>query len=261
MIQQIMQFDSAEIAYLERSYRGMQILSYQKAYGFQYKFCRFFRLTYLEGNGWMLLFNSTLFICAENKFPTAELQDFIRMHMPFRIECDACLVSDLSQLSMYQAMPRTTFALTPSAPSTQFEVSDVNMHPKLDDVYDILQEGFPNLMEYDLWLTDASHRERHQISRFFTYKNISTLSWMYDWKDSVLVGQVATRTAYRGQGFARDFLCWTASELFRAGKQAVLYALDIRVSFYQEIGFPEIATELILERQDVVKDQPEKGAL
>ena len=45
------------------------------------------------------------------------------------------------------------------------------------------------------------------------------------------------------------------------GKQAALFALDVRISFYREIGFQEIASEYVLERQDIPKEQQEKGAL
>ncbi|MCD7959724.1 MAG: N-acetyltransferase [Ruminococcus sp.] len=261
MIQQITSFLPTEIIVLERSFRGMQILSYQKAYGGNYGFCRFFRLRYPTGKGWMLLFNATLFICTEGKLPTDEIQSFVAMHMPFRVECDSFLVDDLLQLSSYQKLHRTTFHLVPKPPSDQFLESALNRIPRLDTVYQILKEGFPNLLEYGLWLTDASHRLRHGISKFFTYKDISTLAWQYDWNDTVLVGQVATCSAHRGSGYARDLLRWTANELSRNGKYAVLYALDVRDSFYREIGFQAIATEYVLERQDIPKEKQEKGVL
>ena len=52
-----------------------------------------------------------------------------------------------------------------------------------------------------------------------------------------------------------------AGELAREGKQAALFALDVRISFYREIGFQEIESEYVLERQDIPKEQQEKGAL
>ena len=99
------------------------------------------------------------------------------------------------------------------------------------------------------------------MSQVFTYRNSTTLTLIYDWNDEVLVGQVATKAAQRGSGYARDFLRWTANRLAQQNKHAVLFALDVRVSFYREIGFREIASEYVLERQDIQKDQQEKGAL
>lgn len=261
MIQQISSFSAAEMHHLEQSWRGRQMLAYQKAYGGNYPFCRFFRVTNLNGIGWLFLFNSTLLICTCGTVSTDEICAFTAMHLPFRIECPAFLVSPLLQLPNYQKLHRATFSLTPSTPSKRFQETEVNLAPKLQDVYEILQEGFPNLTEYSLWLTDLSHRCRHGMSRVLTYRESSTLTLVYDWKDYVLIGQVATRIAQRGSGYARDFLRWVAFQLDKNGKQAVLYALDVRISFYREIGFQEIVSEYVLERQDIPKEQQEKGVL
>ncbi len=261
MIQQITSFTPAEIAVLEQSRRGRQMLAYEKAYGGSYDFCRFFRLTYPEGRGWLFLFNATLLICAEETIPQEEICTFAAMHLPFRIECPGFLLPSLEQIPNYQKLHRCVFELTPSPISDQFCESEIDQNPKLQDVYAILQEGFPNLLEYSLWLTDISHRCRHGMSQVFTYRNSTTLTLIYDWNDEVLVGQVATKAAQRGSGYARDFLRWTANRLAQQNKHAVLFALDVRVSFYREIGFREIASEYVLERQDIQKDQQEKGAL
>lgn len=261
MIQQITSFTPREKAFLEQSWRGRQMLAYQKAYGGAYDFCRFFRVIASEGNGWMFLFNATLLICAEETVPSEEICAFTAMHLPFRVECPSFLLEALAQIPNYQKLHRAAFTLTPSATSDQFCEADINFRPKLQDVYHILQEGFPNLLEYSLWLTDVSHRCRHGVSQVMTYKDSSTLTLIYDWNDYVLVGQVATKRAQRGSGYARDFLRWTAAQLAQQGKQAVLFALDVRISFYREIGFQEIASEYVLERQDIQKEEQEKGAL
>ena len=261
MIQQITAFSASETAILEQSWRGRQMLAYQKAYGGSYDFCRFFRVTGCGGTGWLFLFNATLLICTEGDVPEEEICTFTAMHLPFRVECPASLLPILSQIPNYQKLHRSTFQLTPSEPSPAFCPEDINDTPKLQDVYQILQEGFPNLVEYSLWLTDVSHRYRHHMSQVLTYKNSSTLTLVYDWKGYVLVGQVATKLAQRGSGYARDFLRWIAGELAREGKQAALFALDVRISFYREIGFQEIESEYVLERQDIPKEQQEKGAL
>ncbi len=261
MIQQITSFSAADAAVLEQSRRGRQMLAYQKAYGGSYDFCRFFRLTYPTGTGWLFLFNATLLICAEETIPHEEICAFAAMHLPFRIECPQFLLPSLAKIPNYQKLHRAVFELTPSPVSEQFMESEINDHPKLQDVYDILQEGFPNLLEYSLWLTDVSHRCRHGMSRVLTYRGSTTLTLIYDWNDEVLVGQVATKAAQRGSGYAREFLHWTANMLASQGKHAVLFALDVRISFYREIGFREIVSEYVLERQDIQKEQQEKGAL
>lgn len=246
---------------LEQSRCGRQMLAYQNVYGGSYDFCRFFRLTAPAGRGWLFLFNATLLVCAEGEIPQEELCAFTAMHLPFRIECPQFLLPVLERIPNYQRLHRGIFELLPSPVSELFCTGEINWQPKLQDVYEILQEGFPNLTEYSLWLTDVSHRCRHGMSRVLTYRNSTTLTLVYDWNDEILVGQVATRVAQRGSGYARDFLRWTANWLAEQGKHGVLSALDVRISFYQEIGFRQIESEYVLERQDVQKEQQEKGAL
>ena len=261
MITQITSLSETEIMKLKLSWQGKKILAYFKAYGTDYDFCRFFRLEYDSKEGWMFLLNSTLVICAEDEIPTEEIIMFIQMHLPFRIECPQYMIPYLSDISNYQKLRRTMFELIPHDFSQDFKESDVDMNPNLTDVYNILKEGFPNLIEYPLWLTDTSHRCRHGISHVLNYKDSTTVTLIFDIDDTVLVGQVATKPSARGSGYARDFLKWLAQWLKNFGKQAVLYALDIRVSFYKEIGFKEIETEYVLERKDIEKESIEKGAL
>ena len=105
------------------------------------------------------------------------------------------------------------------------------------------------------------YRCRHGISRVFTYRDCTTASAVFDIGDEVLIGQVATKVSARGSGYAREFLKWLAYFLNNLGKRAFLLALDVRVSFYREIGFREIEKEIVLERIDVDKESVNKGEL
>ena len=78
---------------------------------------------------------------------------------------------------------------------------------------------------------------------------------------AVLIGQVATTLSARGRGYAREFLRWLAKFFNGLGKRAYLLALDVRVSFYEEIGFKIAGREIVLERVDVEKDSASKGML
>lgn len=261
MIKRVYALSDKEKTKIRKSWRGKKLLAYFKAYGGEYDFCQFFHIHYENAEGYMFLLNSTLVICSNDELPTEETADFIKMHLPFRVECPQNMLSGLAEISNYQLLRRTLFALKPHNISESFNEDDVEFNPKLSDVYDILSEGFPNLTDYSLWLTDTSHRCRHGVSHVLTYKNSTTVTIVFDQDNSVMIGQVATRTANRGSGYARDFLKWLAAWLGSLGKEAVLYALDIRRSFYQQIGFEEIETEYVLERVDVNKEDTEKGAL
>lgn len=245
---------------------GRKMLTCLAAYGTEYDFCRFFLIESHSKQAWMMLQNSTLIISSDDDFSDdadalAELRMFVLMHQPFRVEGCQSLVCPLSPEG-YLPLRRSVFRLVPGEPSEQFDPALVNPTPRLDDVYDILTEGFPNLTEYGMWLTDTSHMVRRGLRQCFTYADCTAATAVYDYENHVLIGQVATRAAYRGKGYARDLLRYLAAQMQQQGKEAILYALDLRASFYTEIGFPLLQTEQVLERlEDAEPDALKKEAL
>lgn len=244
---------------------GRQILCNMVAYGTKYSFCRFFRLRSHDKTAWMMLKNSTLLISTQADFSkdaeaAAELSMFINMHQPFRTEGAQSLLRNL-QLAGYRMLHRSVFRLEAGGISPVFDEGQIDRAPRLDDVYEILSEGFPNLIAYDLWLTDTSHMVRRGLRQCYTYFNVTAATAIYDYADQVLIGQVATRTAARGKGYARDFLHWIANDLEARGKTGILYALDIRRSFYEEIGFTLLESEYVWEHLHPAEPDGGKGIL
>lgn len=235
---------------------GRRILSYLQAYGTGYDFCRFF---VNDSDSVILLINSTMLVVGKN-FEREELITFAQMNKPFRIEGSDCAIELLIGINGYKRLHRTIFKLK-SDNDNIIDEQDINFEPKLDDVYEILTEGFPNLLDYNLWLADTSHRVRHGISKVFTYKGATTASITYDMNGFVLISQVATKISARGSGYARIFLKWLADYLEKQDKTAFLYALDTRESFYREIGFEVYNEEYVLERTDKEDGNAEKGKL
>lgn len=250
---------------LMKSLSGRKMIAYMKAYGAGYDFCRFYKITdeYGDGGtGYMFIINSTLIICGDGVLgATEEIQIFINMNQPFRIEGDRKILNGITLGDRYQVLNRTIFELVPDENSYRFAEEHVNFDPNLPDVYNILSEGFPNISDFSLWYTDTSHRCRHGISRVFTYRDCTTASVIFDIGNEALIGQVATKVSARGSGYAREFLKWLALFLNNNGKRAFLFALDVRVSFYREIGFREVEKEIVLERIDVEKDSLTKGVM
>jgi GNAT superfamily N-acetyltransferase len=237
-----------------------------------YDFCRFFRAEYDKVSGIILLINATLegvFDGDFTDFQADELMFFIQNHIPFRVQltenATTALIEYMNENNLtdkdYRILKRTCFELKDESFVTDFKEEDVEFNPILDDVYNILSEGFPNLLDYPLWLTDTSHRCRHGISRVLTYKKATCATIMFDIDNNVLIGEVATSKSSRGCGYARDFLKWLAGFLKGLNKRAVLYALDVRVSFYREIGFKELEHEYVFERIESEKDELSKGEL
>lgn len=235
---------------------GRRIISYLEAYGTGYDFCRFF---INDSGSVLLLINSTLLIVGE-EFDRQELIIFAQMNKPFRIEGSDLAIELLKGIDGYKSLHRTIFKLKADH-ENEINEQDINFEPKLDDVYEILVEGFPNLLDYPLWLADTSHRVRHGLSRVFTYKGATTASITYDMGGFVLISQVATKISARGSGYARIFLKWLAEYIEKQNKTAFLYALDTRESFYREIGFEVHNDEYVLERTDNEDEASEKGKL
>ena len=250
---------------LLKTLSGRKMLAYMKAYGAGYDFCRFYKVEGEYGSvgtAYMFIINSTLIICGDGRLEaTEELQMFVDMNQPFRIEGDQKILSGLNTGTRYQRLNRTVFELVPDENSYKFAEEFVDFDPALPDVYTILSEGFPNIADFSLWYTDTSHRCRHGISRVLTYRGSTTASVVFDIGNVALIGQVATKVSARGSGYAREFLKWLALFLNNNGKRAYLLALDIRVSFYREIGFREVEHEIVLERIDVEKESASKGRM
>ena len=265
MITEVQKKSEIDRSSLSRCHYGRKILCCLAAYGTKYNFCRFFRLRSHDQSAWMMLQNSTLLISSQADFSNdadaaSELSLFIAMHKPFRVEGAQSLLNHLN-LRNYQPLHRSVFRLEPGGISPLFDPEQVNRAPKLDDVYEILSEGFPNLIAYDLWLTDTSHMVRRGLRQCFTYYNVTAATAIYDYADQVLIGQVATKIAARGKGYARDFLHWIANDLEARGKTGILYALDIRKSFYEEIGFTLLESEYVWEQLHDAEPDGGKGIL
>lgn len=256
MIRHINNADIIDTYKLCQSCCGRRILSYLKAYGVGYDFCRFFAG---NKNSIMLLINSTLLIDGED-FEQEELKLFVKINSPFRIEGNQRAIKMLYDMEGYHRLHRTLFRLFSEGDTDIYE-KNIDFNPSLDDVYNILVEGFPNLLDYSLWLADTSHRIRHNISQVFSYRNSTTASIVYDIDGYVLVGQVATKISSRGSGYARSLLKWLAEYLSKQNKTAFLYALDTRESFYREIGFEVYSNEYVMERKDNKNESAVKGKL
>lgn len=247
---------------LNKTLNGKKMLSYMRAYGPNYDFCRFYKIDDGVGKGYMFIINSTLIICGDGLLRANEEIDlFVSMNVPFRIEGDRDILEGIKLPERYQVLNRTIFELIPDDTPLEAIEEHVEFNPKLTDVYSILSEGFPNIADFSLWYTDTSHRCRHGISRVFTYRGSTTASAVYDIGSTVLIGQVATTVTARGRGYAREFLKWLAKFFNGLEKRAYLLALDVRVSFYEEIGFRVAGKEIVLERIDVEKDSISKGRL
>lgn len=250
MIKQLFDSEDFDKSSLMQTYYGRKLLSYLNAYGTNYEFCRFYSV---QGNGvytYMFQINSTLVVCSPLPIPTDELLCYISLYKPYRVEAPFYIIDALGEPEHYQRLKRTQFEFSEHMPDSDFHEDEIDENPNLNTVYDILAEGFPTMQDKGLWMTDTSHRVRRGISKVFLYKDCTTATVLFDVNNSVVIGQVATKTEYRGRKYARDLLYWLGHRLRLEGKQVTLFALDYRESFYQEIGFSTLGVEDVLQRTD-----------
>lgn len=249
MVKLIKDTDLLELDVLHRDYYGRKILSYYISYGTKYDFCRFFEISTDTDKGYMVQFNSVMIISAFSEMPSEELVTFIEMNKPFRVEAPWIVLEHLCDIHGYKMLKRTKFEFTDHRPEG-FDESELTETPSLDEIYDILHEGFPTLVGHGLWITEHSHKIRHGLSKIYLYNKCTTATVIYDVDDHVLIGQVATRTEARGKGYARELLYWIGHTLSLNGKTVSLFALDYRESFYREIGFKPVSVENVIQQAD-----------
>ena len=248
MIKLITDTDIMHDNMLHQDYYGRKILSYYNSYGLKYDFCRFYQISENEMRGFIVRFNSVMIIASGGDLPVNEIIHFILMNNPFRVEAPWNVLSHLGNISGYKMLGRTKFEFTDHMPE-EFDINKLDRSPKLDDIYEILHQGFPTLIEHGLWVTEHSHKIRHGLSEIFLYNNCTTATVIYDIDDHVLIGQVATRIEARGKGYARELLYWIGHTLSQSKKTVSLFALDYRASFYREIGFRPVSTENVIQAE------------
>ena len=100
-------------------------------------------------------------------------------------------------------------------------------------------------------MTDTSHRIRRYKSRIYLYKNSTTATVQYIVKNNAFIGQVATTFEDRGKHYARQLLFYISEILLKQGIKAYLFARENRISYYEEIGFKPIMTDIIIERINI----------
>lgn len=255
MICKSVNIDISKLNKLKSNHYTRRIKSHFLTYKTQFNFLSFYEI--IDNNklvGIICCFNSSMVIstcddCSFNKEIIEEVSAFILLNSPYSIELEfdyadviLCLLNN-----QYKSEIRTEFEFKSSG-----KVPDlfVNECPKLDDVYLIIKDSFNGLkVAYELWLTDTSYRIRHETSRIFLFENCTTATVQYLVDDVALVGNVATVSCERGKFYARNLLYWIGEKMAADGKTVKLFARPHRVSYYEEILFKEIGTDIVLERK------------
>lgn len=224
------------------------------AYGNKFDFCKFFSVFNNKTQAVICLFNSTMTVATIYDFVLNEdflcdIETFIKINSPETVELNiniANLIANRISFN-YKQQIRTDFMFSNCKTSKELKV---NEHPKLDDVYNILKECFPQLKNtYEMWITDTSHRIRHGISKVFLAEDCTTATIQYIINSNALIGQVGTIPEKRGKNYARELLYYIGKKLFEQNIKAHIFARNHRASFYEEIGFIPNQKDIVFERK------------
>ena len=255
MIRQVFDDCASLLGPLKANHYSRRIKSHFQAYGTKYDFARFFEITDSEGKtvGMIVIFNASMIVstyegCSMDEQGLYELSQFIIMNSPLVVEIEVCYSDVLRPLlaEAYTTDVRTQFEFSGR---NALPIMDVNELPKLDDVYKVLASSFPSIAEnYELWITDTSHRVRRGLSQSFLLGDYTTATIQYIVDKVALIGHVATVPERRGEFHARRLLYWIGERLTLDGFTVRLFARPHRVSYYEEIGFKELETDIVFER-------------
>lgn len=255
MIRQILDENTEVFSLLKYNHYSRRIKSHFQAYGMSYDFARFYEICDADENtlGAIAVFNASMIISTvrDRQFDSdsiAELAQFIMMTAPYVVELEVCYSDELEPLiaEYYSTDVRTQFEFASRNTLPELEVNEV---PRLDDVFKVLASSFPSIAESgDLWMTDTSHRIRRGLAQSFLLGDYTTVTIQYIVDRTALIGHVATIPERRGEFHARKLLYWIGERLTLDGYTVRLFARPHRVSYYEEIGFKELETDIVFER-------------
>ncbi|MEG0614585.1 MAG: hypothetical protein RR540_02420 [Oscillospiraceae bacterium] len=239
----ITRLETLENASFSPDYYGRKLRSWAEAYSTSYDFCKFYQAGEAPNSAIIGVLNSAMVISGNPEI-SDEIEIFIRINTPETVELEPQTAKKI-HLREYSYEKRALFRFESG---TFPDEMDVQINQNLEEFYKIFQEGFNISTDYSLWLTDTSHRIRHEISRVFRYKN-TIASEIFNSDGKSFFGMITTVPQDRGKGNARELLYWLENFVAKNGNSAELFARENRISYYTELGFTKICEDVILERK------------
>ncbi len=234
---------------------GARIESFCTAYGTGYAFASFWlawdgRSPYAA----LCLIDSALTLVAEEG-PTEELSAFLQM-LPFR-QLTLC-GSWIDRLGPEVRLAQRGSVLEWQGAPTDSLPGVLETNPPLRAVYDLLRESDPGiycLKGFEAWYLDLSHRVRHHTARAYCLQQgrerIASLLVTAFGEASAILGGIATRPDFRGQGMATGLTRHIAGQLHAEGKR--IYVMTDHPGneyFYQKRGFSVVDTWAFLDKNE-----------
>lgn len=219
-----------------KSYYGRKIRSYAESYGYEYDFCRIYKL---DDTGLLLLNNSNCVI--DGSFSdNDELEFFIKMHSPMGIELGRQALKKFAPEG-YERQERFMIAMNRCC-EKNYSAKDIIINSGFEQIYRILSASFGEI-DHDLWYVDISHRVRHKTAMTLLYKNSAAAVIEFIDDDYAYISEVATLPEKRRQGLCRQLLGYISDYLTDKGITGHMLAYHDKALFYTHLGFDNIHTE------------------
>lgn len=241
MIKLIQIFDENVIP---KDHYGRRLCALYTAYGLEYDFCRFYAVSKNSEIAFAVIINDCMILSSDGFKFCDELEDFIRLYMPYTIEFSPEIALNID-LDGYISRRRIMFEFS-GCNNEEITVVD---NPNLDEIFQILVGSFHlSNKQFPIWLTDCSHQLRHGVIKIFKY-NETTATRIYMQDGICFFGMVATSRESRGKGNGRKLLRWLNVNMKKEGYSSQLCSFYEMASYYRELGFTEIGKDILFERE------------
>lgn len=212
----------------EHGVEAQKIRALLLAYGTKYDFCRFF----VSEDFIICEMNGSIVVSEIGKtYNTEELADFLGFGGFSEIFCSEDLGERLERLLCCN-VKRVNLMRFGGEAAEAVKCNEVEISPRLDDVYSILKTSFD--IEYEPWYADMSHRIRHNVAGARRLGD-SALIIQHNLNGEALLSQIATAPGSRNLGNASRLISAVCAELFPS--EVFVICEDSLMGFYHRIGF------------------------
>lgn len=213
---------------------AIRIQSLKVIYGCDVPFLRF----YTDGEGsYMSLMDGVAVFYTSQPVSDEWLAFFAFQPEIIHIHTDATTGQQLAETGSWILSQGTTLKY---AGEKRGEEPDICEAPFLPDVYTLLAANFPHIAPFEAWYVDYSHRVRHGHCHIAAImcdgKPVSVATTVAETETAVILGQVATDTAFRCRGYAAKCLFSLINKC--QGKELYILPVDkYAEKLYISLGF------------------------
>jgi ribosomal protein S18 acetylase RimI-like enzyme len=140
------------------------------------------------------------------------------------------------------------------AKTTNIPCGNIESEPDLKAVYEVMKSAENadfTVGEFIPWYADVSHRIRHGCARAYLLREnsepVSACLVSAESDSAGLISGVATKSDFRGRGYAAALTSKVCADLKACGKLPVLESLPFRADYYRRMGFEKIGTVTVLD--------------